>query len=264
MTTEKILRLGCLILILFLGLVTWIGYTLYKNIDLSPLGDRYERMLEEHLVPHILDNWEPWEDENAQTTLDSITTRLLQAIPEPSYEYQFHLVKENQVNALTLPGGHIVIFEGLLKEAHNPEQIAAVLAHELGHAEKKHVVTRTMAEGGISLTLSILLGQDTRMGYELSRQLISSYFSREQESEADAWGFQLMTNAHIHPKAHADFFRNMEKLSEGDEVPSWLSTHPDNGARIQAAERYALPANFEEIPLDTLAFSKLQKEDKNW
>ncbi len=264
MTTEKILRTGCLILILFLGLATWIGYTLYKNIDFSPLANRYEDMLKKHIVPHILDNWEPWEDENAQTTLDSITTRLLQAIPEPSYEYQFHLVKEMQVNALTLPGGHIVIFEGLMKEAHNPEQIAAVLAHELGHAEMKHVLTRTLAEGGISLTLSILLGQDTRMGYELSRQIINSYFSREQESEADAWGFKLLVDAHIHPKAHADFFRNIEKLYEGDEVPSWLSTHPENGARIQAAERYTLPANFKEIPLDTLAFYQLQLESNYW
>lgn len=258
MTTEKILRLGCLILILFLGLGAWAGYTLYKNIDFSPLGDRYEAMLEEHLVPHILDNWEPWENENAQTTIDSITTRLLSALPEPAYSYQFHLVRDEQVNALTLPAGHIVVFQGLIQEADNPEQIAAVLAHELGHAEKKHVITRTLAEGGISLTLSILLGQDSRMGYELGRQLISSFFSREQEAEADAWGFNLLVNAGIHPKAHADFFRKIEKLQEGEETPSWLSTHPENGSRIQAAERYSLPKEFQELPLDTVAFRKVK------
>lgn len=261
---EKMIRLGCLAVFLFLIILGVGAWWIFKKLDFSPLTSRYEKLLTENVVPHILDNWEPSENEFAQQTLDSITTRLVGALEKPSYSYTFLLVKENQVNALTLPGGYIVVFEGLMMEADRPEQIAAVMAHELGHAEKKHVLSRTLAEGGISLALTVLLGQDARLGYEVSRQLISSYFSREQEAEADAWGFDLLTRSGIHPKAHADFFRKI-KASEGEtEMPTWLSTHPDHESRILAAENYALPDGFQEIPLDTFAFHQYREGYTTW
>jgi predicted Zn-dependent protease len=263
MSTEKILRLGCL-LILALGLLLGFGaYFIYQKLDFSPVSSRFENMLEEHIVPQILDNWTTWEDPHAQETLDSVTSRLLGALETPGYNYQFHLVTDNQINALTLPGGHIVVFKGLMENVTSPEQIAAVLAHELGHAEKRHVISRTLAEGGIGLFLSIVLGQDSRMGFELSRQILSSYFSREQESEADTWGFDLLVKAQIDPQAHADFFRIIEKLNGEGDIPSWLSTHPDHASRIQAAENYALPQDFKAVPLDTVSFSRMYPNQEN-
>lgn len=261
---EKLIRLGCLAAFLFLIVIGVGAWWVFQKLDFSPLATRYEQMLAENVVPHILDNWEPSDNKPAQQTLDSITTRLVGALGNPSYSYTFLLVKENQVNALTLPGGYIVVFEGLMQEADRPEQIAAVIAHELGHAEKKHVVSRTLAEGGISLALTVLLGQDARLGYEISRQLISSYFSREQEAEADAWGFDLLVRSGIHPRAHAEFFRKLEAEEAGAEIPAWLSTHPDHESRILAAERYALPEGFREIPLDTLAFHQYHQADTSW
>lgn len=258
MSVEKLLRLGCILSILIIiGLGSGLWY-LFRNFEVTPLADTYEQLLAENVVPYMLDNWEPLEDEDADKLLDTISSRLLHALPEPGYTYTFHLVNEPDVNALTLPGGHIVVFKGLLAEAESPEQIAAVLAHELGHAENKHVVTRTLAETGISVTLAIFTGQDARLGYEISRQLISSYFSREQEAQADAWGFALLEKAGISPRAHADFFRKIQSLHGDAEIPDWMSTHPADESRIKAAESYTLPADFKEIPLDTAGFKKLQ------
>lgn len=260
MRAESIVKMGCLtavVLAVAIGYGIWQGI---RNFDTGPLADRYESMLEQHVVPHILDTWEPLQSPEANIVVDSITSRLLSTLEEPSYAYRFHLVNEPQVNALTLPGGHIVIFSGLLCEADGPEQVAAVLAHELGHAEQKHVITRTLAETGISLTLAILMGQDARLGYEISRQIISSYFSREQEAEADTWGFQTLVKAGVHPKAHADFFRKVKQMREGAEVPEWLSTHPNDDARISAADQYKLPERFTSKPFDSLSWNTMHKE----
>jgi beta-barrel assembly-enhancing protease len=259
MRAESIVKIGCLtavVLAIAIGYGIWQGI---RNFDTGPLANRYEEMLEQHVVPHILDSWEPLNAPEANVVVDSITNRLLATLPNPSYEYRFHLVNEAQVNALTLPGGHIVIFSGLLCEADNPEQVAAVLAHELGHAEQKHVITRTLAETGISLTLAILMGQDARLGYEISRQMISSYFSREQEAEADTWGFQTLVKAGIHPKAHADFFRKIKDLRNGADVPEWLSTHPNDDARIDAADQFLLPQKFTHLPFDTSSWNNMRK-----
>jgi beta-barrel assembly-enhancing protease len=258
MRAESIVKIGCLtavVLAIAIGYGIWQGI---RNFDTGPLAERYESMLEQHVVPHILDAWEPLQSTEADIVVDSITSRLLSTLEKPSYSYRFHLVNESQVNALTLPGGHIVIFSGLLCEADGPEQVAAVLAHELGHAEQKHVITRTLAETGISLTLAILMGQDARLGYEISRQIISSYFSREQEAEADTWGFQTLVNAGVHPKAHADFFRKVKNMREGADVPEWLSTHPNDDARITAADQYALPADFVTQPFDTISWNAMR------
>jgi predicted Zn-dependent protease len=103
------------------------------------------------------------------------------------------------------------------------------------------------------------MGQDARLGYEISRQMISSFFSREQEAEADTWGFQTLAKAGVHPKAHADFFRKVKNMREGADVPEWLSTHPNDDARITAADQYTLPADFVTQPFDTLSWNAMHR-----
>ena len=63
-----------------------------------------------------------------------ISNRLVLAIDEPLFNYEFYLIASDEVNAFTIPGGRIFVFSGLLNEADNPEEVAAVLAHEIGHA----------------------------------------------------------------------------------------------------------------------------------
>jgi len=260
MRAENVVKIGLVFFVVFLAGTLYGVWYMFKHLDTGPLAEKYEEMLSNYVVPHVLDSWEPVETPEALTGLDSITGRLLSAIPTPSYAYHFHLVNDPQVNALTLPGGHIVVFSGLICNADGPEQVAAVIAHELGHAENRHVITRTLAETGITLSLAILLGQDARMGYELSRHLISSFFSREQETEADAWGLRLMSRSGIHPKSHALFFRKMQAMQQGSELPVWLSSHPDHQSRIDAAEAYLPGIDFNEIPMDSLSWNSMRKD----
>lgn len=256
MSTEQWIRIGCAGVLLLAALSIAAIYYGIQQLPSTNVALVIEERLAEQMVPVALDQWTFSNDSIAQEKLSNIRDRLLKALPNPAYDYHFYLVEDSEINALTLPGGHIVVFQGLLCAADKPEEVAAVIAHELGHAENHHVINRLLTESGIRITLALLLGQDMGSSYELSQLLISNYFSREQEAAADAWGFSLLTRAGISPKAHADFFRKI-KSQRKENIPAWLSTHPEDESRINEAENYKLPPNFKSLPLDTFQWAAI-------
>jgi beta-barrel assembly-enhancing protease len=171
----------------------------------------------------------------AVTACDQILNRLTNALGAScEYTFTLHVIDQPTVNALALPGGHIIIFTGLLKEADTAEEVAGVIAHELMHVLKRHALKRIVSTLGTRLMLLSFFGQTDMSSIAIGAgQLLSLSYNRDQESEADGEGLLLLERAQIRREDLANFF---EKLDKQDKLkmPQIVSTHPANPARIRA------------------------------
>ncbi len=147
-------------------------------------------------------------------------------------------------NAFALPGGKVGIYTGIFSVAKNQDQLAAVIAHEIGHVVSRHHderVTRQMgAQAGLGIVGALLGSRYGQGAAQATSQFggaaVQSMFllpnNRIQESEADIVGQQLMAKAGFDPREAVTLWQNMIAASSG-RTPQWLSTHPDPQARIQ-------------------------------
>lgn len=147
-------------------------------------------------------------------------------------------------NAFALPGGKVGINTGIFSVAKNQDQLAAVVAHEVGHVYSHHHnerITRQMGAQGALQVLGALAG--ARYGQGAANAVVQGGGiaaqagfllpnSRTQESEADVVGQQLMARAGFDPRQAVNLWENMIAASR-NRAPEWLSTHPDPQARIQ-------------------------------
>ena len=146
-------------------------------------------------------------------------------------------------NAFALPGGKVGVYTGIFTVARNQDQLAAVIAHEVGHVVARHHderITRQAGASGAVQLLGSLLGSRYGQGaanaaVQGGGMLAQTGFllpgSRAQESEADVVGQQLMARAGFDPRAAVNLWQNM-MAAGGGRPPQWLSTHPDPQSRI--------------------------------
>ncbi len=249
-----------LILILIFGLI-WLAFT-WRPLSLPgtdlKLSKEREKDLADLIMDDLEDEYEFYDDSVVAKVLGPITTRLLDSLNPQKYEYKFHLLDDtHEINAFATLDGNIYVFSGLLKFVDNPEQLAGILAHEIGHHENGDLVDRLMKELGLSVLAAVLTGGDAVMISEISKLLLSSGFDRKQEREADEFAYKLMVKAKINPARLAHFFTKLktEEKSYPDDLEI-IMTHPNSKNRIEGALSYPLPENWNEEEFD-LEWDKL-------
>ncbi|HEU5291863.1 MAG TPA: M48 family metallopeptidase [Cyclobacteriaceae bacterium] len=254
-----------LILLLAIGAGLFVGgYFIVKEIGKSDLDLSYEVSYEQEeklgnmMKDMIWDEFETVKDNAADSALKQITDRLIKALDTTHYRYEFNIIKKDQINAFTIPGGNIYVFSELMKVAETPEEVAAVLAHEIGHAENRHVVTKLIQELSITAIVGVLSGGDPSVLTNVLTSIIGNTFSRAQEEEADKFAMELLEKANISPKSLARFFERLnEKDLDYDENLEILMTHPHNDKRIEQVRRYKTKNDFKPVPFD-LDWKKVQ------
>ena len=230
------------ILALVLGL--WFGADLLVEVAVSRIPVEWEQKLGESAYRDFLAHQEVMKEGPAVTALGEMTQRLTEQIPNNPYKFEVTVVKSDVVNAFALPGGHVVVFTGLMKKAESGEEVAGVMSHELNHVLQRHGLERIVKSLGLMTAVAIVLGDQqglVGMMKQVGVELLTLKFGREQETEADVTGLQLLQRAKIDPSGMIKFF---ERLSEKDEGRmEWLSTHPMSTARAERlkAELAALP-----------------------
>ena len=233
----------------------------YSDKKTSLISFEQEIALGELVAAHIISAQykETLTSKTIDSTMWAVSKRLQQQIPDTAYDYTIVVLDDPQVNAFTIPGGNIYVFKGLISFCDSPEQLAAVLAHEMGHVEKRHTVDRLVREFGLSILFSIMTGGDSVLLSDVYQTLISTGFSRSQEKEADQFALELLEEANISPKSIASFFRklNRENLAYNEKI-ELIMTHPHNNARIKASLAYEVDVDFKEIPLD-LNWEKIKR-----
>lgn len=268
---KKAVIVDILKLIVIFGVIWWL-------VSLIPFGkiksDALEISIEneEKLGDLIVENIILSDSKNlivknpkVDSAVYAITSRLLKNIGTTDYEYKFYVIQNEEINAFTLPGGNIFIHTGLIKFSEHPEEVAAVLAHEIGHAEKKHVVKKLVKELGISLLFSVLTGGDQVLLGEISRVAASTAFDRGQEGEADDYALSLMEKSKVSPTSLAVFFRRLnDKYGTYNSSMEILMTHPNNNSRIKKSLEYKPKPGFspEEFKLNWDSVKEQIAEDK--
>ena len=181
------------------------------------------------------------ENSKWEAQLDVIRSKLLPGLTNTLYPINIHVAEASELNAFALPGGHIVVFTGLLKSIERPEELAGVLAHEIAHITERHVLRKTIESLGLVLVLQSLFGDTSRLlavASQGSEFLLQQKFSRDFEREADDVGWRYLVTAKIDPKGMIDFFAKLEKEAQnaGSTQLGLLATHPPTRERIQRLE----------------------------
>ncbi len=164
-----------------------------------------------------------------------------------NYDWKFNLVRDKEINAFCMPGGKIVVYDGLLKLVASDDELAVVLGHEVAHAVAKHgnerMSQQMVAAAGVGL-LGLALSDKSELtqtaavaAFGLGAEVgVLLPFSRSHESEADHMGLVLMTLAGYDPGVAPGFWRKMAAQG-GDKPLELLSTHPSDETRIADLER---------------------------
>lgn len=154
------------------------------------------------------------------------------------YPIKITVVDFDQSNAFAVPGGHIVVYSGLLKRMRHPEELAALLAHESSHINLRHTTRSLMQSLGTFTAVSLIFGDVTGMGavlVENASQLKSLEYSRSLEKEADLNGLSMLKNQRIPGKGFGQLFKTLGE-SGGSAPSEWLSSHPDLDRRAKYVE----------------------------
>jgi Zn-dependent protease with chaperone function len=151
------------------------------------------------------------------------------------------VVRRPDVNAITLPGGHIYVFDGLLTNAASADEVAGVLGHEIGHVAHRDGTKAVLETAGLSLLFGMLLGDFTGGGAVIfaARTVLRSAYSRTAEAAADEFGANLMYKAGGDPHAFgAILLRISDKQGA---APHFLLDHPQAQERAEAIGRIGQP-----------------------
>ncbi|MFZ5483085.1 MAG: M48 family metallopeptidase [Pseudomonadota bacterium] len=150
-----------------------------------------------------------------------------------AYRYRWFLVDDPEINAFALPGGVVVVHNGLIRAADTAEEVAGVLAHEVQHVELRHSLKNLLHGLGWRALLALALGDVSGGAWAgLAEHLGGLAYGRDLEREADLGGLAALRRAGIAPHGMVSFFAKLA-AREGA-VPEFLSSHPASAARMQA------------------------------
>ncbi|KIN65242.1 Peptidase M48, Ste24p [Sulfitobacter noctilucae] len=156
-----------------------------------------------------------------------------------SQEVTISVLDHEMVNAFALPGGFVVLFRGLIEAANGPDEVAAVLAHEIGHVISADPTRHALRSAGSIGVLGLLFGDFAggAVVLFLAERLIAAQYSQAAEIGADTFAHDVLAQAGINPGALSDMFENMRaKTGDVDGLVAHFLSHPSLGDRINAAQ----------------------------
>lgn len=160
-------------------------------------------------------------------------TAMLKRITPTDGDLDIHVVRLKMVNAVTLPGGRIVIFDGLLKAAKSPDEVAGVIGHELGHVRNRDITEALIRQFGLSVLLG---GMESNVG-GYTNALLATAYSRKAEVNADRFAQGLMRQADVSPVPTAAFFRRLGRgAGRAERMLTYVNTHPVSVDRARGFE----------------------------
>lgn len=200
------------------------------------------------------------EDPVGNAAMQTMYSRLNPGADLP-YEVKIHILDHPMVNAFALPGGRLVFFRGLLEEAENPDEVAAVLAHEIGHVVYRDPTRDALRSAGSLGVLGLLFGDFAggTVALFIANQLINASYSQAAEARADDYAHNLLGQANISPVALGTFFERLhEEHGDAEGLVAHLASHPQMTDRISAAQAAVDPTRDYDTILDAQAWRDLQ------
>jgi predicted Zn-dependent protease len=239
--------------LLFLGVLllftTFIGYAIQLYLsseldentqDIDRISLAWEMRFKTAIKQFIAADASLVENDELNGVIADLARRLRDHIKaDHPYEIEILVVDSRMVNAMALPGGLIILYVPLIRLTETPEELAAVMAHELGHVIHRDPLRKMIRQMGIAATLALLRGDSSTLLENTIRNLLDLKYTRDQESAADDFALETLVAAGIDP---IHFAAIMEKLDPGrgggkSKLVKYLSTHPHRGERVEKARR---------------------------
>ncbi len=185
-------------------------------------------------------------NEEGQRILSALGDRIAMGADTP-FDIRVRAVEAPMVNAFALPGGPVLITDDLIAEAESPDELAAVISHEVAHVEMRHVMQAVWRDLGIGMLLDLVVGGGTGAGQQaviLAGQASDLTYSRDAELEADTRGQALLHAAGLSSLGMAPFFDRMARADGSGrlgEAVEFMNSHPDSSRRGRVALAGARP-----------------------
>ncbi len=190
--------------------------------------------------------------DEAARVLNDMAHRMMTAADIPARDTIWITIVDTPIaNAFALPDGSIIVTDGLIDMAEHPDELAGVIAHEIAHVERNHVLKNVINRIGAGIFFDVVFG-GAGVGQALavaSVSLAGLRYTRGYEQEADARGLDFLDAAQIDPGGLARMFDRLRETYEGESedgerggaLPALLSTHPDSAERAERARARARP-----------------------
>lgn len=232
------------ILLLFFVIVPAIAPRIATVVPVS-FTERLGTQIESYLVEVLARTGETDLDDmycstpEADAALTSVLNRLTKSAGTTA---TIGVIKADQPNALALPGGRILVFSGLIEFSYSANELAGVMAHEVGHVKDRHGLQRVVESSVTGALIGLLFGDTVgATAFAIAGDaLLNGAYSREKEEQADEMAIQLMAQNGWTAKPMAALFRRMERqFGDQDGVMSLISSHPTHGDRIDVIREQA-------------------------
>jgi predicted Zn-dependent protease len=173
----------------------------------------------------------------------NIVGQRLASVSKSEWKYSFKVIDSPEVNAFALPGGYVYVYTGLRKVAQTDDELAAVLAHEITHAENHHYAQqykKASTRGALLSVFSLAVGLPNYANQlvGLIDYSMTQKYSRTHEYESDRLGVERMVRAGFDPRGMVTLLEKMSKEDRGSgTLTGWMRSHPEGKARIEAVQR---------------------------
>lgn len=238
---------------------------LRDELGLALVSQETELELGRKLSVQVEQKEKPLADARVQAYVRQVVAPIAQRSLQdrPGIEYQVTVIDDpEQVNAFALPGGYVYVYSGLLKAADNEAELAGVMAHEIGHVVGRHSAEQLAAQYGIEMLTQLALGEDAGKLREMAASLAGAgamaRFSRDDERDADGYGFKYMTACGYDPRALLTFFNRLEQLEKTrpSDLERLFASHPPTPERVTRIEQLIAKAGVSGGKLERDKFQK--------
>lgn len=197
-----------------------------------------EIQIGKNVAEQVRQEYPLYRDQKVNDYVSGIGRNIVSVNDRQDLPYYFTILDADEVNAFTIPGGGVYVFHGLLKYTSTDDELAGVLAHEVGHAAARHIVKKMQAQMGYQIILALATrGQGEYQNIaglaNTAFNLVMLGYSREDEYFADILAVRYMQKAGYNPEAMISFLEKLKEEEKGSSRPPvFLSSHPGLDERI--------------------------------
>ena len=246
--------------------------------ELILIDTRAEVFLGRNIDSQVAQSYEIIKDVQTNERVNKIGRDIALVSDRQDLKYIFKVVKDKEVNAFATPGGFIYLNTGLIDRV-DDDELACVIAHEVGHVAARHIVKKLQTQIGYDILMSLAFGkggaEEVQKAINITFNLVSLGYSREDEYMADKLAVRYTSKAGYDPEAMIRLFKKLQELEKDKTIatPLFLRSHPYLAQRITQATKEIsalrstslnnppLPVQVKQEEKKTLPFSKPVKEE---
>lgn len=237
--------------------------------DLMLLSESQEIAMGQQSDPDIINFFGLYEDKVLQKFIEEKGQEMAAISHRNELKYEFKIVDSPVVNAFAVPGGYVYFTRGIMAHFNNEAEFAGVLGHEIGHITARHSAKQysNAMLAQIGLVAGMVLSPEFAQFADLAQNgvgLLFLKFGRDAESQSDKLGVEYSTKINYDAKEMAGFFQTLDRLSAqsgGEEVPTFLSTHPhpaDREAKVaKLAEEWKRKTKATDLKVNRNSYLKM-------